>query len=299
MAGELEIPRVERPTREQFQEEFFKPQKPVIITGAIDDWPAMKKWSPEYFVANAAKKDRKKDARAEVVAAPPGGGEARFPYWENLGARFKHAPLDVMIKYIVEQSKKPGGEAMYLQGMSLKEELPALYEDIIPPQYIAPKLPYMTNLWFGTGGIVPLHFDPQQNLLIQIAGTKDVTLCPPIDLECFYPYKMYIDGHQTSRVNDIHAPDLARFPRFGEVPQYRSKLERGEMLFIPCYWWHQVHTEALAISLNLWYAPGTRYLMGHRYGPRFVVGSIMNLAYNAVAYAVNGGFKRDEKLVVP
>ena len=40
-----EIPRVKTISREEFVEEYVKPQKPVVIEQLIEDWPAYSKWS--------------------------------------------------------------------------------------------------------------------------------------------------------------------------------------------------------------------------------------------------------------
>src|ERR1700739_4192245 len=36
-------------TFEQFVHEYRDPGNPVILTDAISDWPALRKWSPEFF----------------------------------------------------------------------------------------------------------------------------------------------------------------------------------------------------------------------------------------------------------
>ena len=46
-AGEVE--RRHKPSRDEFLAEYYSPNRPVIITGMMDDWPAMRKWSLDYF----------------------------------------------------------------------------------------------------------------------------------------------------------------------------------------------------------------------------------------------------------
>ncbi len=38
------IQRIHCPSMEQFLRDFMQKKKPVILTGCIDHWPAMKKW---------------------------------------------------------------------------------------------------------------------------------------------------------------------------------------------------------------------------------------------------------------
>ena len=43
------VERVYRPTREDFENNFFLPQKPCVITGTMDNWKALSLWSTDYL----------------------------------------------------------------------------------------------------------------------------------------------------------------------------------------------------------------------------------------------------------
>jgi len=43
------IPRIPAPSAAAFESDFVQASRPVILQGAIADWPAMTKWSLEYF----------------------------------------------------------------------------------------------------------------------------------------------------------------------------------------------------------------------------------------------------------
>lgn len=51
-----EIPRVSKITKEAFIKDYFKPQKPVVIEGFIEDWSAYSKWSLDYMKGIAGDK---------------------------------------------------------------------------------------------------------------------------------------------------------------------------------------------------------------------------------------------------
>lgn len=36
-------------TKEEFETKYFQERKPVVITGMLHEWPAMKNWSVDYF----------------------------------------------------------------------------------------------------------------------------------------------------------------------------------------------------------------------------------------------------------
>ena len=44
-----EINRVKSISKEEFVEQYLKPQKPVVIEQLIGDWPAYDKWSLDYI----------------------------------------------------------------------------------------------------------------------------------------------------------------------------------------------------------------------------------------------------------
>ena len=44
-----DIPRVAPPSAAAFESDFVRASRPVILRGVISDWPAMRKWSLEYF----------------------------------------------------------------------------------------------------------------------------------------------------------------------------------------------------------------------------------------------------------
>lgn len=74
------VPRVACPSALDFLRGYVAPNKPVVVTGAIDHWPALRLWSNEYLAAAAGLVTVALTpyGRADAVAALPGGaaGEA-------------------------------------------------------------------------------------------------------------------------------------------------------------------------------------------------------------------------------
>ena len=46
--GTPDVPRLNRPDRAEFRA-HLKRGRPVVITGVMDSWPAMERWSIEFF----------------------------------------------------------------------------------------------------------------------------------------------------------------------------------------------------------------------------------------------------------
>ena len=45
----ISIERVDKLTKKEFMECYYRPQKPVVITNQIDDWPAYTKWNFQFL----------------------------------------------------------------------------------------------------------------------------------------------------------------------------------------------------------------------------------------------------------
>ena len=103
-------------------------------------------------------------------------------------------------------------------------------------------------IWLGPGNHVePLHFDLGDGTLVQLKGAKTVTLFPPAATAGLYPFPLAKGPINPwfSQV-DIARPDFRRFPRLRQALKRRLdvRLEAGEVLFIPAFWWHEVAATA-------------------------------------------------------
>ena len=52
-----QIPRRHRLSRDEFLQEFYSQNRPVIITGMMDDWSALQKWNLAYFRQHFAERE--------------------------------------------------------------------------------------------------------------------------------------------------------------------------------------------------------------------------------------------------
>lgn len=114
---------------------------------------------------------------------------------------------------------------------------------------------YSTMIWIGpTGCNSPLHFDPLDNFLMQIVGSKRVLLVnKETDNNSLYVGETF---HQQSNMSAVNAenPDYEKHPKFKEVHRILStELSPGDILFIPSRWWHAVRTLEYSISVNAWW----------------------------------------------
>mmetsp|Transcript_17574 Transcript_17574/g.50271 ORF Transcript_17574/g.50271 Transcript_17574/m.50271 type:complete len:357 (+) Transcript_17574:36-1106(+) len=178
-----------------------------------------------------------------------------------------------------ELQQPPPNEIVYLAQNDLP---PALYNDFDMPRLcddaefaqqhqVGQGKLYSCMLWFGPRRAVsPLHYDPLDNLLMQVDGTKRVLLYPrtaglsdvategaegiSVAEQAAWTYAGS-DGMQknTSPVNVEH-PDLEKYPLFANSPPaIECTLNPGDVLFIPAKWWHHVRSLTRSVSVNAWW----------------------------------------------
>ena len=105
-------------------------------------------------------------------------------------------------------------------------------------------LPVMDlNLWLGPSGHTePLHFDTGDGTLMQLHGSKRVSLFPPDQTRNLYPFPFYREVPPWFSQVDTDEPDFSIFPDYREALNHRMDVlvNQGEILFIPVSWWHEV-----------------------------------------------------------
>jgi histone arginine demethylase JMJD6 len=234
----VSIDRRHRPTYADFVREYLIPHKPLIITGAFDQWKAVR-WTPEYF------RDKFPD----------------HPLTIN-GKTYRMA--DFVSLVLDSSDERP---APYLRNEIVNRFLPALLDDIHPmPEYFSPNwldgpLTQFLHSRFdrgwaqffmgGRGQKFPfLHFDGWHShaFICQLYGAKEFTLYSPEQT----PY-LYVKPTQynASQIPNLEAPDYNKYPLFARADALRFVLEPGEMLFIPGGWWHSAKMLSASITISV------------------------------------------------
>jgi hypothetical protein len=240
----FEVPRVERPSRQEFEERFLFPQRPVIISGAMDGWPALERWTNDYL---------RQKVGARIVHPIKHTASAQFAPRGSIEPKSGHidTPPIKLAEYIDQLDSADG--LLYLGLLRLKAGLPELWPDVRFPPFVDEDKFFDTRFWLGPGNnFTPLHYDPNNNFLAQLRGRKQVMLCPPREISRVYPFPVRYATNHFSQINVIH-PDLDRFPAWGRADRALLELNPGDMLFIPFYWWHSVWGMGQNMSINYWF----------------------------------------------
>jgi ribosomal protein L16 Arg81 hydroxylase len=235
------IARIEAPDRATLLREYVDRQRPVVLTGAMKDWKALSRWTPEYL------KSALPGQKVRAVALPTD----TFDGYVEQKPDLKEFEFSDFVEAIHDRSSVGG--RFYNLHSGLKGALSPLKEDTGLPPYLPPESLFDGLLIAGPQGYtVRAHYDVPNNFLAQITGRKRVVLFPPSELYRLYPFPAYTSGAAFAQV-DVDKPDLKRFPRFRMDHAMETILEPGEMLYIPSCWWHQIHYLTTTIGMNFFY----------------------------------------------
>ncbi|TMP78443.1 cupin-like domain-containing protein [Pseudoalteromonas phenolica] len=225
------------PSFDIFIKEYYSKHLPVVLTGGIQDWPALANWSPAYFEQKFG------DKQVEVQF-----GREKDPLYERNSRQYKKQML--MREYCQLVTQGGASNDYYLTANNNREclsELATLFDDVgdFAPGYRKPEnINTRSHLWFGPkGAFTPLHHDLTNNMLVQVYGRKKVTLIPAAQVE-----NIYNDKHVYS-ATDFPDVNKEKFPLINKTTPIEIILHPGEAVFIPIGWWHCV--ESLDISMSI------------------------------------------------
>lgn len=233
--GDDGIERRHQLSGDEFLQQYYRANRPVIITGMLDHFPARAKWNLDYFAENFS----------ERMVEVQFGRNADPQYEMNSIAHKRQLRFGDYVEMVRSSGASNDFYMTANNDSQNREALKELWDDVGSlPEYLEDDLERRGFLWFGPAGtITPFHHDLTNNFMAQIMGRKLVRLIAPCELPRVYNHR-----HCFTEV-DARAVDLQRFPAMAGVPILECVLEPGEILFLPVGWWHYV--EALNISVTL------------------------------------------------
>ena len=250
----FEVPRVERPSRREFEERFLFPQRPVIISGAMEGWPARERWTNDYLKEKVGARTIRP---SKATHAGYYGAEAKTGMFVRASEMKFAEYIDLLASGAISDGQ------LYATSLPIRTALPELWPDVRFPPFVDEDKYSYVRFWFGPGNnCVPLHFDFADNLLTQIRGRKQVILCPPREIARVYPFPFSDIGNFNSQVN-VASPDLTQFPAWAHADRALLEIGPGEMLFIPLYWWHAVWGIDQNMSINYRWRSRSANLLQH------------------------------------
>lgn len=228
------IPRVKTITKNDFLNNYFKPQKPVVIEQFITDWPAYSKWNLDYM--------------KEVA------GDKIVPLYDDRPVNYSdgfnqpHTKMK-MRDYIDLLKREPTKLRIFL--WNILKEVPQLQQDFIYPDFglrIMKKLPML--FFGGQNSHTFMHYDIDlANIFhFHFEGKKQIILFDQKQSKYLYkiPFSLI-----TREDIDFSNPDFKKWPALKKAKGWECTLNHGEILYIPEGYWHYIKYLTPGLSMSL------------------------------------------------
>ena len=246
LPGEIRpIPEVGLNDIDKIFSDYISNNRPVVIKGAASDWDATKTWTFEYFkqaygddnvlIANENFERTKKGIYYDIKLMPctisnfvdaVDAGKNLYlkflPTFKQHPELLEHMDLSTMAKWCKNNGKKYEATNEFYMG--------------------------------GKNSITHLHCERSNIFHACMVGKKRWRIYSPENFIYLYPVPartLFI----ASEVNFME-PDYDIHPWFRYANGYETILDKGDILYLPAYYWHAVENLTSAISANyLWYVP--------------------------------------------
>jgi len=265
-------PRIKKSSAKKFFNKYVKRNRPVIITNALTHWP-LEEWDimklyDKYYNLDVVFSvsddgifdqlqllgawDSSKIDSTDYVLTRPAQMTAKFgKYLELIFSDFENKNATHYLEYFplnhFPDSENLVGNLPFAEFLRVRNEL----------------------IWLSKKSRAGIHFDKKENLMVQLSGEKEFMIVPPeeslllyVDSEVKYEgslkygfasneeSKFLKEASQLNKAEtkgmsdyspvDIRNPDYERFPKLKNVKPWRCRLRKGDVLYLPSYWWHDV-----------------------------------------------------------
>jgi hypothetical protein len=235
-------------------------EQPVIFKGMARDWPLCQAESP------AAAADYLKtfyQGRRVLAFIGRPGIKGRFGYTDDVGGldfeSDRAGLLDEYLDRIIGYAGDDTAPSIYIGSTDVDLFLPGFRgeNDLVLNHDMFRDNPVMVGAWIGNRTTALAHYDMSNNIACCLVGRRRFTLFPPEQIANLYPGPLEpTPGGQVLTMTNIHEPDFERFPRLREALDAAqvADLERGDVLFYPAMWWHQVDAlDDFNVMVNYWW----------------------------------------------
>lgn len=231
------IERAKSLSPEDFHRHFLSPGRPLILSGAAQEWPALRRWSWAYLKA----------ALGHMTVGVCNNRPA--DPWTS-----SSAPDDTMLLSDFIDFLQRGSQELRVCGIRLRKHAPQLLDDFSFPNLLpsGTSKPDARLMLAAAGAVLHMHFDLSlaHHFQTQFLGRTRVLLFPQSQTPLLY--RMPMTGKSAADfMGWEHGVDTQHFPALQKLRGYEAILEPGEMLFIPSGCWQHLQCMEAGIALNL------------------------------------------------
>ena len=234
------VPTFEQLDPQVFKDEFYTPQKPVVLKSLAKEWPAYTKWNWDYF--------------KKLV------GNQKVGIYHNIKSD-AYTPINTADdyttfgEYIDLISKGPAGWRIFL--FNIFDHAPELVNDFVWPEHLIKSFLKKYPMLFvgGATSITHMHFDIDLSNIIhtQFAGKKRVLLFPFNEQHKLYrkPWEVLSLADFSNYYSENSKIDYEKFPALKYAKGYEVILEHGDTLFMPAGCWHHMEYLESGFAMSL------------------------------------------------
>jgi hypothetical protein len=233
------VPTFEKIDPQRFKNEFYWPQKPVVLKNLAKEWPAYQKWNWDYF--------------KKLV------GDKRVGLYNNVKSD-AYTPINTADdyktfgEYINMISQGPAGWRIFL--FNIFDHAPELVKDFTWPEHLMKGFVKKYPMLFvgGETSITHMHFDIDLSNILhtQFAGRKRVLLFPFEEQHKLYrkPFEV-LSLADFSNYYEVGKVNYENFPALKLAKGYEVILDHGDTLFMPAGYWHHMEYLDSGFAMSL------------------------------------------------
>ena len=224
------------PSPETFYRDYVLENRPLIFRGGARSQTAFRRWADDaYVVASGNAGGAGREARVEMAEEFKVGASGTWR--EDFASFFRSYTSPAYDGYMFTPLPN------------------AMRKDLAVPPFMH-SAPFVgavieLNMWVSGGGTVGhMHFDQYDNLNCQMDGRKEIILVAPANARA-------VLGDEIPRVSfDADNFDARNLTTAAQAPFYKVMLERGDCLFLPTLWLHQIRSprDARNFNVNVWFS---------------------------------------------
>ncbi len=215
----LKIDRIDASEKDLFFKAYFSKQKPVIISGLVNNTAAANKWNLDYLKSRIGDTEVMVFDNAIKKTTAYTGGDYKMKFSEFVDQIRKDEECKVRL-FLFNAFK-------YCSDLKKEYPCPSIFKGILD------KVGFM--FFGGKNTHVRMHFDIDMSNVLhtQFEGKKRILL---ISQE--YNDLLYKTPFNTYSIADFQNIDETKFPGLKYVKGYDIVLNPGESLFMPGGYWH-------------------------------------------------------------
>lgn len=218
--------------RQQFETQYLRPERPLVIRNLTRDWAAREKWTLQFLADVIGERPVPLyDTNKLQANAPVNTPTVEMPFNEYLGLLERGTNLRIFLLNLLKIS-------------------PELTNDFSVPHVVDRVFDRFPTLFLGPAGSrVFLHYDIDLSHVFhtQFGGRKRVILFPPAESRRVYGVPLAV---RSMMDNDPEALNLNKYPAMALARGYETTLNHGDTLFMPSGYWHHMHYLETGFALS-------------------------------------------------